>query len=268
MDSNELERERGITILAKNTAIRWGDYRINIVDTPGHADFGGEVERVLSMVDAVLLLVDAVDGPMPQTRFVTQKAVRARLPPDRRDQQDRPPEARARTGCSTRRSTCSIGSARPTSSSTSRWSTRPRSQGFATHDPGHRGGRHEAAVRHDRQALPAADVDRRRPAAAAGLAARLRRYVGAIGIGRIKRGVVRRGMQVAVVERDGTCATSASCRCYGFEGLERIEIDEAGAGDIVAFAGIERPADLRHALRPAAGRRRCRRWSSTSRRSA
>ena len=74
MDSNELERERGITILAKNTAIKWHDYRINIVDTPGHADFGGEVERVLSMVDAVLLLVDAVDGPMPQTRFVTQKA--------------------------------------------------------------------------------------------------------------------------------------------------------------------------------------------------
>src|SRR5688500_6562166 len=74
MDSNVLERERGITILAKNTAIRWRDYRINIVDTPGHADFGGEVERVLSMVDSVLLLVDAVDGPMPQTRFVTQKA--------------------------------------------------------------------------------------------------------------------------------------------------------------------------------------------------
>src|SRR5690242_21485493 len=74
MDSNALERERGITILAKNTAIRWGDYRINIVDTPGHADFGGEVERVLSMVDSVLLLVDAMHGPMPQTRFVTQKA--------------------------------------------------------------------------------------------------------------------------------------------------------------------------------------------------
>ena len=81
MDSNALERERGITILAKNTAIRWGDYRINIVDTPGHADFGGEVERVLSMVDCVLLLVDAVDGPMPQTRFVTQKAFSHGLSP-------------------------------------------------------------------------------------------------------------------------------------------------------------------------------------------
>ncbi|MDH3900593.1 MAG: GTP-binding protein, partial [Gammaproteobacteria bacterium] len=81
MDSNELERERGITILSKNTAIRWGDYRINIVDTPGHADFGGEVERVLSMVDSVLLLVDAVEGPMPQTRFVTQKAFALGLRP-------------------------------------------------------------------------------------------------------------------------------------------------------------------------------------------
>ena len=81
MDSNDLERERGITILAKNTAIKWGDYRINIVDTPGHADFGGEVERVLSMVDSVLLLVDAVDGPMPQTRFVTQKAFAQGLRP-------------------------------------------------------------------------------------------------------------------------------------------------------------------------------------------
>ena len=81
MDSNDLERERGITILAKNTAIRWQDYHINIVDTPGHADFGGEVERVLSMVDAVLLLVDAVEGPMPQTRFVTQKAFAAGLNP-------------------------------------------------------------------------------------------------------------------------------------------------------------------------------------------
>jgi GTP-binding protein len=81
MDSNDLERERGITILAKNTAIRWNDYRINIVDTPGHADFGGEVERVLSMVDSVLLLVDAVDGPMPQTRFVTRKAFAQGLRP-------------------------------------------------------------------------------------------------------------------------------------------------------------------------------------------
>ena len=87
MDSNDIEQERGITILAKNTSLKWKDYRINIVDTPGHADFGGEVERILSMVDSVLLLVDAVDGPMPQTRFVTQKAFQHGLKATRRDQQ-------------------------------------------------------------------------------------------------------------------------------------------------------------------------------------
>ena len=108
MDSNVLERERGITILAKNTAITWGDYRINIVDTPGHADFGGEVERVLAMVDCVLLLVDAVDGPMPQTRFVTQKAFKHGLTAHRGHQQDRSRRGASRTGCSIRPSICSI----------------------------------------------------------------------------------------------------------------------------------------------------------------
>ena len=119
MDSNDLERERGITILAKNTAIRWNDYRINIVDTPGHADFGGEVERVMSMVDCVLLLVDAVDGPMPQTRFVTQKAFAQGL---------RPivvvnkltVRARVRIGLSIRCSTCSTTWVPPMSNWTSR----------------------------------------------------------------------------------------------------------------------------------------------------
>jgi GTP-binding protein len=126
MDSNVLEKERGITILAKNTAIRWNDYRINIVDTPGHADFGGEVERVLSMVDSVLLLVDAVDGPMPQTRFVTQKAFAHGLRPIVVINKivTRP----APTGCWTRRSTCSIGSAPPKPSWISRWCTRRRSR--------------------------------------------------------------------------------------------------------------------------------------------
>ena len=117
MDSSDLERERGITILSKNTAIRWNEWRINIVDTPGHADFGGEVERVLSMVDGVLLLVDAVDGPMPQTRFVTQKAFATG---SRRSSSSTRSTATAHgpTGCSIRPSSCSIASARPTSSST------------------------------------------------------------------------------------------------------------------------------------------------------
>ena len=120
MDSNVLERERGITILAKNTAITWGDYRINIVDTPGHADFGGEVERVLAMVDCVLLLVDAVDGPMPQTRFVTQKAFKHGLCARSWSSTRSTATRRVRDGCSTRPSTCSIGWAPPTSSWISR----------------------------------------------------------------------------------------------------------------------------------------------------
>ncbi len=122
MDSNDQEKERGITILAKNTAIKWNGYNINIVDTLGHADFGGEVERVMSMVDSVLLVVDAQDGPMPQTRFVTQKAFKAGLRPIVVvNKIDRP--ARVRTGSSTRSSTCSTTSAPPTSNSTSRSST-------------------------------------------------------------------------------------------------------------------------------------------------
>lgn len=119
MDSNDLEKERGITILAKNTAIKWNDYRINIVDTPGHADFGGEVERVMSMVDSVLLVVDAFDGPMPQTRFVTKKAFAYGLKPivviNKVDRL-----ARVLTGLWIRYSTCSLTSTRPTSSWTSR----------------------------------------------------------------------------------------------------------------------------------------------------
>lgn len=125
MDSNDLEKERGITILAKNTAIKWNDYRINIVDTPGHADFGGEVERVMSMVDSVLLVVDAFDGPMPQTRFVTKKAFAHGLKPIVVINKVDRPGAR-RTGLSIRSSTCSLTLMRPTNSWTSRSFTRPR----------------------------------------------------------------------------------------------------------------------------------------------
>ena len=116
MDSNDQEKERGITILAKNTAISWNGYRINIVDTPGHADFGGEVERVLSMVDSVLLLVDAVDGPMPQTRFVTQKAFDQGLNPNRRHQQSRSRRRTPRLGGKRGVRSFLTSLARPTSS--------------------------------------------------------------------------------------------------------------------------------------------------------
>ena len=172
MDSNALEKERGITILAKNTAISWNEYRINIVDTPGHADFGGEVERVLSMVDSVLLLVDAVDGPMPQTRFVTQKAFAHGLRPivvinkiDRHEARpnwvlDQTFDLFDRLGATEAQLDFPVVYASAI-------------QGFATYDPGAPWRRHEGAVRDDHQALPAAGRRSERSAAAAGVAARL-----------------------------------------------------------------------------------------------
>ena len=240
MDSNALERERGITILAKNTAIRWGDYRINIVDTPGHADFGGEVERVLSMVDSVLLLVDAVDGPMPQTRFVTQKAFAHGLRPIVVINKVDRPEARPnwvldqtfdlfdRLGATEQQLDFPV-------------IYTSALEGFATHDPGHRGGDMSALFGTIVQHCPPPDVDVEGPLQLQVSQLDYSSYVGAIGIGRIKRGSVRRGMNVAVVDREGNVRQERVMQVLGFLGLDRIEIEEAGAGDIVAFAGIEHP---------------------------
>ena len=241
MDSNALERERGITILAKNTAIRWNDYRINIVDTPGHADFGGEVERVLSMVDSVLLLVDAVDGPMPQTRFVTQKAFAHGLRPivvinkiDRHEARpnwvlDQTFDLFDRLGATEQQLDFPVVYASAI-------------EGFATLDPGHRGGDmttlFEAIVKH----CPPPDVDLDGPLQLQVSQLDYSSYVGAIGIGRIKRGTIRRGMNVTVVDRQGRARNEKIMQVLGFLGLDRIEVDEASAGDIVAFAGVERPA--------------------------
>ena len=240
MDSNALERERGITILAKNTSIRWGDYRINIVDTPGHADFGGEVERVLSMVDSVLLLVDAVDGPMPQTRFVTQKAFAHGLRPIVVINKVDRPEARPnwvldqtfdlfdRLGATEQQLDFPV-------------IYTSALEGFATHDPGHRGGDMSALFATIVQHCPPPDVDVEGPLQLQVSQLDYSSYVGAIGIGRIKRGSVRRGMNVAVVDREGNVRQERVMQVLGFLGLDRIEIEEAGAGDIVAFAGIEHP---------------------------
>ena len=240
MDSNALERERGITILAKNTAIRWGDYRINIVDTPGHADFGGEVERVLSMVDCVLLLVDAVDGPMPQTRFVTQKAFSHGLAPIVVINKIDRPEARPewvlnqtfdlfdRLGASERQLDFPVV-----------YTSALR--GVAGLDP--------ATVAADMTPLfetivarcPAPDVDIDAPLQLQISQLDYSSYVGAIGIGRIRRGTIRRGMPITVVGRDGTVRSERVGQVFGFLGLERIETEEARAGDIIAFSGIEAP---------------------------
>ena len=240
MDSNAIERERGITILAKNTAIRWGDYRINIVDTPGHADFGGEVERVLSMVDCVLLLVDAVDGPMPQTRFVTQKAFAHGLRPivviNKIDRDEARPswvldqtfDLFDKLGASEAQLDFPVVYASAL-------------RGFAANDPKDLASDmtplFEAIVRH----CPPPDVDESGPLQLQVSQLDYSSYVGAIGIGRIKRGTIRRNSPVTVVDREGKVRNERIIQVMGFLGLDRIEVDEARAGDIVAFAGIEYP---------------------------
>ncbi|MGB5132626.1 MAG: translational GTPase TypA [Steroidobacteraceae bacterium] len=240
MDSNALERERGITILAKNTAIQWHEYRINIVDTPGHADFGGEVERVLSMVDCVLLLVDAVDGPMPQTRFVTQKAfVHGLAPIVVVNKVDRP-EARPdwvvsqtfdlfdRLGASERQLDFPIVYTSAL-------------QGIAGYSPTTMASDMTPLFETIIARCPAPDVDIEGPLQLQVSQLDYSSYVGSIGIGRIRRGTLRRNMPVAVIDRDGAVRNERIGQVFGFMGLERVEADEARAGDIVAFSGLEAP---------------------------
>jgi GTP-binding protein len=239
MDSNVLERERGITILAKNTAITWGDYRINIVDTPGHADFGGEVERVLAMVDSVLLLVDAVDGPMPQTRFVTQKAFKHGLRPivviNKIDRDEARPgwvldqtfDLFDRLGATDEQLDFPVVYASAL-------------RGFAGLESTVRDGDMQPLFKTIVEHCPPPDVEDG-PLQLQVTLLDYSSYVGAIGIGRIKRGTLRRGMAVTVVSRDGSQRSERISQILGFHGLSRIEVESAAAGDIVAFAGIAEP---------------------------
>ena len=238
MDSNALEKERGITILAKNTAVSWRDYRINIVDTPGHADFGGEVERVLSMVDSVLLLVDAVDGPMPQTRFVTQKAFARGLKPivvinkiDRPGSRpnwvlDQTFDLFDRLGATEEQLDFPV-------------IYTSALQGYAGLEPDVRSGDmtplFEAIVKH----VPAPTVDTDGPFQMQVSQLDYNSYVGVIGIGRITRGMIKSNSPVVIVDRDGKKRNGRMLQILGFLGLERIEVPEARAGDIIAFTGIE-----------------------------
>jgi GTP-binding protein len=238
MDSNDLERERGITILSKNTAIRWKDYRINIVDTPGHADFGGEVERVLSMVDSVLLLVDAVEGPMPQTRFVTQKALERGLRPivvinkiDRPGSRpdwvlDQTFDLFDRLGATDEQLDFPVVYASALN-------------GYASLDDSVREGDmtplFETIVKH--VAPPAVDLDGPFQMQVSSLD--YNSYVGVIGVGRITRGRIKKNSPVVVIDRDGNSRSGRVLQIMGFLGLERVEVDEAQAGDIIAFTGIE-----------------------------
>ena len=239
MDSDDQERERGITILAKNTAINWRDFRINIVDTPGHADFGGEVERVLSMVDSVLLLVDAVDGPMPQTRFVTQKAFDQGLNPILVINKVDRPGARPdwvldqvfdlfdRLGGTDEQLDFPVVYASALN-------------GIAGLD--------DQDMAEDMTPLfnlitekvnpPSVDLDG--PLQMQISALDYSSYVGVIGIGRIKRGKVRPNDQVVVVSSKGDQRKGKILQVMGYNGLERNEVTEAQAGDIVCITGIDK----------------------------
>ena len=240
MDSNDLERERGITILSKNTAIGWKEWRINIVDTPGHADFGGEVERVLSMVDGVLLLVDAVEGPMPQTRFVTQKAFSYGFTPlvviNKVDRDGARPgwvlnqtfELFDRLGASDEQLDFPVIYASAL-------------EGYASLEPEVRDGDTlpllDAIIEH----VPAPDVQLDGALQLQVSSLDYNSYVGVLGIGRINRGVARANARITIVRQDGSTSNARLINLYGFDGLERIPVEEAGAGDIVVFSGIDDP---------------------------
>ena len=239
MDSIDLERERGITILSKNTAIQWKDWRINIIDTPGHADFGGEVERVLSMVDSVLLLVDAVEGPMPQTRFVTQKALDHRLRPIVVINKVDRPAARSdwaveqtfemldRLGANDEQLDFLViyASALEGWSSLNKQGRRELGMEILF----------EKIVSH----VPPPQVDPVGPFQMQISALDYSDYVGVIGIGRIQRGSMSRNTQVKVVSADGAVRNGRILQILGFHGLERVEFQNASAGNIVAVTGID-----------------------------
>jgi GTP-binding protein len=244
MDSNDLERERGITILAKNTALRWHDkrtditYRINIVDTPGHADFGGEVERVLSMVDCVLLLVDSVDGPMPQTRFVTQKAFAMGLNPIVVLNKIDRPGARAdwvvdqvfdlfdKLGANDKQLDFPFIYASGLN-------------GYAGDSPDIREGNMDPLFQAIVDKVPAPGVEVDGPFQMQITSLAYSSYVGVIGTGRIKRGSIKANSPVSVVARDGKVRMGKVLQVLGFMGLDKVEVPEAQAGDIVAITGID-----------------------------
>ena len=240
MDSNDLEKERGITILAKNTAIRWNDYRINIVDTPGHADFGGEVERVLSMVDSVLLLVDAVDGPMPQTRFVTRKAFAQGLKPIVViNKIDRPGARPNWVLDQTFDLFDKLGATEEQLDFPVVYTSALNGYAGLTPDvsEGDMTPLFETIIRH--VAPPKVDPEGTFQMQVSSIA--YSSYVGAIAIGRITRGKVKPNQPVVIIDHDGKTRNGKVLQVLGFMGLERTEMPEAMAGDIIAITGIEGP---------------------------
>ncbi len=238
MDSNDLERERGITILAKNTALKWREYRINIVDTPGHADFGGEVERILSMVDSVLLLVDAVDGPMPQTRFVTQKAFAQGLNPIVVINKIDRPGARPdwvvdqvfdlfdRLGATDQQLDFPI-------------IYTSALMGYAKRDLAEETTDMTALFESIVKYVPAPDVDLQGPFQMQISTLDYSSYVGMIGIGRIKRGQAKTNQAVTIIDSEGKTRPGRILQVLEYLGLERSEVPVANAGDIIAVTGMD-----------------------------
>jgi GTP-binding protein len=238
MDSNDLEREKGITILAKNTAVRFGTYKINIVDTPGHADFGGEVERTLKMVDGVLLLVDASEGPLPQTRFVLRKALELELPPivvinkiDRKDA--RPREVLDQIydlfiDLDAREDQLDF----PVLYTTAR-------AGLCRRTPDGEDEKLGPLFEEIVRTIPAPRFDLARPLQMLVLNLDYSEYVGRLAIARVVNGRLRAHEGVALARPDGSVSRGRVTHLYVFEGLERVEVEEVGPGDIVAMAGLE-----------------------------
>jgi GTP-binding protein len=238
MDSNALEKERGITILAKNTCVFWNGYQINIVDTPGHADFGGEVERILSMVDSVLLLVDAVDGPMPQTRFVTQKAFAQGLNPIVVINKIDRPGARPdwvvdqvfdlfdNLGANDTQLDFPVVYASALN-------------GYAQLTLDEKATNMDSLLQTIVEKVSPPDVDEDGPFQMQISSLDYSPYVGTIGIGRISRGRIKAKSPVKIIAPDGSIRSGRLLQLLGFKGLERTEIEEAGAGNIIAVTGIE-----------------------------
>jgi len=237
MDTNDLEKERGITILSKNTGLKWKEFRVNIVDTPGHADFGGEVERVLSMVDSVLLLVDAVDGPMPQTGFVTKKALQAGLRPivviNKVDRDGARPEwvldqtfdLFDRLGADDNQLDFPVVYASAI-------------QGWATDDLSNKKGNMDTLFETIINSVPHPNVDPNGDLQIQVSALSYSSYVGLIGTGRIRRGHLKKGQQVSIGSVNGKIRQGKVLQIMHFHGLEKQEVDEANAGDIVAVSGL------------------------------
>ena len=238
MDSNDIEKERGITILAKPTALVWQDYRINIVDTPGHADFGGEVERIMSMVDSVILLVDAVDGPMPQTRFVTQKAFEHDLKPivviNKIDREGaRPDWVLDQTfdlfdmlGASDEQLDFPVIYASAIN-------------GFAIREVDQTSDNMNALFETIIEHVPPPPVAIDKPFQMQISQLDYSSYLGVIGIGRIKQGSVKPNQPISVINDSGQVVNARVGKIFGFKGLERIEVNESSAGDIIAITGMD-----------------------------